>query len=164
MEIRTPLMAPMAFWPTPLPQAPASEEMLILMTTSSSHSAQIRVSVPPPHPPGPSWRCECDGQELGWSSESVFAYAGYVLFLVAAHEFGHSLGLSHSTDPGALMFSMYSHSDPDTFVLPLDDVRGIQSLYGKSCFGQTQLFLTGIWVYNFIYGQAPTLKVQWILV
>lgn len=62
--------------------------------------------------------------------DPFFSAAGYVLFLVAAHEFGHSLGLSHSKDAGALMYPMYSYSDPDTFVLPQDDVKGIQSLYG----------------------------------
>uniref|UniRef100_I3KM92 Matrix metalloproteinase-14 n=1 Tax=Oreochromis niloticus TaxID=8128 RepID=I3KM92_ORENI len=63
----------------------------------------------------------------------MFLFAlGYVLFLVAAHEFGHSLGLSHSDDPGALKYSMYSYSNLDTFVLPWDDVKGIQSLYSPN--------------------------------
>lgn len=57
--------------------------------------------------------------------------AGYVLFMVAAHEFGHSLGLSHSDDPGALMYPLYTYRNPDTFVLPRDDVNGVQSLYGE---------------------------------
>ncbi|XDV54536.1 hypothetical protein PO909_022809 [Leuciscus waleckii] len=54
---------------------------------------------------------------------------GYVLFLVAAHEFGHSLGLAHSNVPGALMFPTYSFKDPGRFSLPSDDIIGIQSLY-----------------------------------
>lgn len=62
---------------------------------------------------------------------SVFSTSGYVLFMVAAHEFGHSLGLSHSNDPGALMYPVYSYSNPDTYILPRDDVNGIQSLYGE---------------------------------
>ncbi|KAJ8394693.1 hypothetical protein AAFF_G00042930 [Aldrovandia affinis] len=57
---------------------------------------------------------------------------GYNLFLVAAHEFGHSMGLSHSSDPGALMYPVYSYRDPNSFSLPQDDVKGIQSLYGSN--------------------------------
>ncbi|NXC55830.1 MMP7 protein, partial [Aleadryas rufinucha] len=53
------------------------------------------------------------------------------LFLVAAHEFGHSLGLGHSNVPGALMYPLYSYQNPRTFRLPNDDRRRIQNLYGK---------------------------------
>uniref|UniRef100_A0A452HA84 interstitial collagenase n=1 Tax=Gopherus agassizii TaxID=38772 RepID=A0A452HA84_9SAUR len=56
----------------------------------------------------------------------------YNLFLVTAHELGHSLGLSHSTDPGALMYPNYSYTDPNEFRLPQDDINGIQTIYGQS--------------------------------
>lgn len=60
---------------------------------------------------------------------------GTNLFIVAAHELGHSLGLSHSNDPGALMYPTYSYTDPKEFLLPQDDIDGIQAIYGnKKCF------------------------------
>ncbi|XP_028581432.2 collagenase 3-like [Podarcis muralis] len=52
------------------------------------------------------------------------------LFLVAAHEFGHSLGLSHSNVRGSLMFPSYSFVNPNNFNLPNNDRQRIQRLYG----------------------------------
>ncbi|XP_023273518.1 collagenase 3-like isoform X1 [Seriola lalandi dorsalis] len=75
------------------------------------------------------------GGDAHFDDDETFTHrsnAGYVLFMVAAHEFGHSLGLSHSDDAGALMYPVYSYRNPDTFVLPRDDVNGIQSLYGPN--------------------------------
>ncbi|XP_060090873.1 matrix metalloproteinase-18-like [Heteronotia binoei] len=55
---------------------------------------------------------------------------GTNLFLVAAHEFGHSLGLGHSGIWGTLMFSTYVPSDPQNFRLHEEDIYRIQQLYG----------------------------------
>ncbi|XP_054829424.1 interstitial collagenase-like [Eublepharis macularius] len=57
---------------------------------------------------------------------------GTNLFLIAAHEFGHSLGLSHSSDLGALMYPTYTYVEPSSFQLSQDDINGIQAIYGKS--------------------------------
>uniref|UniRef100_A0A3B1JRD4 Matrix metalloproteinase-9 n=1 Tax=Astyanax mexicanus TaxID=7994 RepID=A0A3B1JRD4_ASTMX len=54
--------------------------------------------------------------------------SGYSLFLVAAHEFGHALGLDHSNIKDALMFPMYKYVAD--FHLHEDDIKGIQYLYG----------------------------------
>lgn len=62
------------------------------------------------------------------SVHPLFSHAGTDLLQVAAHEFGHVLGLQHSLEPGAIMSPFYSDSYP--LRLSEDDTRGIQHLYG----------------------------------
>jgi len=54
--------------------------------------------------------------------------AGIDLATVAAHEFGHALGLHHSPEANALMAPMYSGRRA---YLSYDDIAGIIALYGK---------------------------------
>uniref|UniRef100_A0A4W6CUK6 Matrix metallopeptidase 20a (enamelysin) n=1 Tax=Lates calcarifer TaxID=8187 RepID=A0A4W6CUK6_LATCA len=56
---------------------------------------------------------------------------GYSLFAVAAHELGHSLGLTHSRDPSAIMYPNYRYRSSTQYSLSKDDVLGIQTLYGE---------------------------------
>ena len=57
-------------------------------------------------------------------------HSGVDLFTVAAHEFGHNLGLSHSRVAGSLMAPVYKGYKPD-LTLHQDDIQGIQQLYGE---------------------------------
>lgn len=66
--------------------------------------------------------------------------SGYSLFLVAAHEFGHAMGLEHSEDPGALMAPIYTYTK--NFRLSHDDIKGIQELYGNPLRGGLRM---GAW-------------------
>ncbi|XP_055846909.1 matrilysin-like [Episyrphus balteatus] len=55
---------------------------------------------------------------------------GKNLFQVAAHEFGHSLGLDHSSVQESLMYPTYKRYDP-YFRLHSNDITRIQELYGR---------------------------------
>ncbi|CAG0883961.1 unnamed protein product [Darwinula stevensoni] len=60
---------------------------------------------------------------------TIDSYRGTNFFQVAAHEFGHSLGLSHSEVRSALMAPFYRGFEPN-FKLNSDDISAIQGLYG----------------------------------
>ncbi|KAJ6655688.1 hypothetical protein lerEdw1_004741 [Lerista edwardsae] len=62
-----------------------------------------------------------------WSLDSG---KGRNLFVVVAHEIGHTLGLEHSPVRNALMSPYYKKLGKD-FVLSWDDILAIQNLYGK---------------------------------
>ncbi|XP_036973551.1 matrix metalloproteinase-20 [Acanthopagrus latus] len=55
---------------------------------------------------------------------------GFNLFIVAAHEFGHALGLKHSTNPESLMYPTYKSSRPAN-ILSREDVANINALYSR---------------------------------
>jgi len=57
---------------------------------------------------------------------------GVYLHDLTTHEFGHMLGLQHSSDPSATMASGYATCSTTQRTLESDDIAGIQSLYGTS--------------------------------
>ncbi|KAM7413465.1 hypothetical protein PAMA_020723 [Pampus argenteus] len=61
-----------------------------------------------------------------WTKDS----SDYNLFIVAAHELGHALGMSHSSEAGALMYPIYAYTTG--YPLSEDDIAGIQALYGPN--------------------------------
>ncbi|XP_030294899.1 collagenase 3 [Sparus aurata] len=64
--------------------------------------------------------------EEDWS----FNFTGFNLFPVTVHEFGHALGLPHSSDPGAIMYPAYNFVPNYEPQLSYRDVKDIQHLYG----------------------------------
>jgi predicted Zn-dependent protease len=69
--------------------------------------------------------------DITFNTNQVFTNGttGNDLFTIAAHEFGHALGLGHSTVPDAgyaEMYSVYNGVKPNLYS---DDIAGIRSIY-----------------------------------
>ncbi|XP_077064477.1 matrix metalloproteinase-20 [Siphateles boraxobius] len=56
-------------------------------------------------------------------------FKGFNLYVVAAHEFGHALGLKHSQNPESVMYPTYKHSKTHN-LLSSEDIININTLYG----------------------------------
>uniref|UniRef100_A0A8C4XQV5 Peptidase metallopeptidase domain-containing protein n=1 Tax=Falco tinnunculus TaxID=100819 RepID=A0A8C4XQV5_FALTI len=74
------------------------------------------------------------------------------LFYVAAHEFGHSLGLFHSKDPNVLIYAVCRKFDPSVFPLHQDDIN---YLYDPTETKDPSLFLKVKWL-GVIFKLYPT--------
>jgi len=66
-------------------------------------------------------------EEENWTVDTP---KGTSLLMSAAHELGHSIGLSHSNDRRALMAPFYRGYEKDVS-LARDDIEGIEALYGE---------------------------------
>ncbi|OKH56189.1 matrixin family metalloprotease [Scytonema sp. HK-05] len=65
-----------------------------------------------------------------WTVNVPVPAGGWDLITIAAHEFGHSLGLDHTNIANALMFPTFPPGSLHRF-LAQDDIDGIQSIYGR---------------------------------
>ena len=55
--------------------------------------------------------------------------AGFYIEDIAAHEFGHALGLGHSTFTGTTMYPSVSSCNQGNRTLDADDIAGVRALY-----------------------------------
>ncbi|MBK8026729.1 MAG: matrixin family metalloprotease [Chloroflexi bacterium] len=98
---------------------------IIVSFASIDGSSQVLGQACPPSSPC-AGSVEFDVDE-NWTLYEPQGYNSISLIGVATHEFGHVVGLLHSSDPSALMYAQYS---PYNLQPSSDDIAGVQRLYG----------------------------------
>lgn len=63
------------------------------------------------------------------------------------HEFGHLLGMGHSRHNAAVMAPFYKGYEKN-FHLDVDDVQGIQTMYGKQCLSSGHTCSSNVIIYS----------------
>lgn len=142
-DVRWAIQQALGFWSSVSPLrfteiSPASNPDIKILFATGNHGDNspfdgpngtlAHAFYPPPNGGDLAGDAHFDDSET-WSITIPPGINSYDLVTVAAHEFGHSLGLAHSDVSNALMYAYYT--GPHRF-LHSDDVAGIQYVYAKS--------------------------------
>ena len=87
------------------------------------------------------------------------------LYLVVLHELGHALGLLHENSVDAVMQAFYDPAQfgtgPNGNGLQVDDIAGIQAIYGSAIGGETVLSLSNTEVgFSYLHSTANRLVIN----
>ncbi len=107
---------------------------IVIQFTRIDGASQVLGQACPPSSPC-AGNVEFDVDE-NWVLYEPNAFNDISFLGVATHEFGHAIGLLHSSDSSALMYPQYS---PHNLQPSRDDIAGVQRLYGAGrggVFGQ----------------------------